>query len=283
MLFFSERHPLAGPVLLGLTLFLLAQLLLLAASGHVPRDFLTLACIEILLLLAGATIPLFLVVVALAPAFARLAEISNTTQPHVRGFMLSYIDKALTQMDGQLKSLQSGAGLSLAIAQVGEVDGWLPAFFAGAKGKYVGLDATVPSNYLSRWSGFIHHLDDYQPGVRIRVITSPLEDLERDVRANPDAAARLLEIHNAWGADLLCIDGQAVRALAERHQLPNSLVDLALWEDDYCLLWEGGIDRFTVRLCLGSDPMYGRVLKFVEAIEKQATSFARFVGNNGLS
>lgn len=281
LLNFSERHPLAGPFLLGLFLFLFAQLLLLVWWGHIPRDFLTLAAIEILLLLAGATIPLLLVLVAIAPAFARMVRISHMAQPHVRGFVQSYLDTTLTHMADQLKSLQSGAGLSLAVSQVGEVDGWLPAFFDSAQGQYVGLDATVPSTYLSRWRGFIEHLNAHQPGVRMRVITSPTGDLRKDVVANPDAARRLLKLHNQWEARLLCIDGQAVRSLAERHELPSTLVDLALWEGDYCLLWEGGVDRFTVRLCLESDPMYGRVAAFIEAIEEEAANFAQFTARHG--
>jgi hypothetical protein len=270
LLLSNERHPLAGPISLGLALFLLAQVVLLIGFGGIPSDFLGAAAVEVLLLLAGATIPLALVIVALGPVFAEVAGISRTAQPHSRIFVLDYLVASLREMHEQLKSLQSGAGLSLAIAEVGDVAGWIPTFFSNAGGAYVGFDATVPSEYLSRWNGYISHLDKYDPGVRMRVVTSAHDDLMTDIAANPDAIRHLQKVHDQWKARLLYIDGQAIRGLAEQHQLPSSLVDLALWEGDYCLLWDRGTDRFTVRLCFASDPMYGRVMELISDVEAQA-------------
>ncbi|HMJ72717.1 MAG TPA: hypothetical protein VK471_05035 [Solirubrobacterales bacterium] len=275
LLLSTERHPLAGPVALGLALFLLAQIALIVGFGGIPNDLLGVAAVEILLLLAGASIPLLLVIVALGPVFAEVAGISRTARPHSRIFARDYLVTSLRQMHEQLKSLQSGAGLSLAIADVGEVAGWIPTFFSNAWGVYVGFDATVPSEYLNRWAGYIRHLDSYEPGVRLRVVTSAYEDLAADITANPDAAKRLQEIHDQWQARLLYVDGQDLRALAEQHQLPSSLVDLALWEGDYCLLWDRGTDRFTVRLCFESDPMYGRVMELISDVEAQAVPLAQ--------
>jgi hypothetical protein len=275
LLLSNERHPLAGPVALGLGLFLLAQVVLFIGFGGIPSDFLGAAAVEILLLFAGATIPLVLVILALGPVFAEVAGISRTAQLNSRIFVLDYLVTSLRQMHEQLKSLQSGAGLSLAIAEVGEVAGWIPTFFSNARGAYVGFDAALPSEYLNRWHGYIHHLDGYEPGVRMRVVTSGHDDLMADIAANPDAAGRLQEIHDDWKARLLYIDGQTIRSLAERHQLPSSLVDLALWEGDYCLLWDRGTDRFTVRLCFESDPMYSRVMELISDVEAQATPLSQ--------
>ncbi len=275
LLLSNERHPLAGPVALGLALFLFAQVVFFIGFGAIPSDFLGAAAVEILLLFAGATIPLVLVIVALGPVFTEVAGISRTAQPHSRIFALDYLVASLRQMHEQLKSLQSGAGLSLAIAEVGEVAGWIPTFFSNARGAYVGFDATVPSEYLNRWHGYIRHLDRYEPGVRMRVVTSARDDLMADIAEYPDAARRLQEIHDHWKARLLYIDGQTIRGLAEQHQLPSSLVDLALWEGDYCLLWDRGTDRFTVRLCFKSDPMYSRVMELISDVEAQAVPFSQ--------
>jgi len=282
LLLSTERHPLAGPVALGLVLFLLAQVILFVGFGGIPSDLLGAAAVEVLLLLAGAAIPLLLVIVALGPVFVEVAGISRTAQSHSRIFARDYLVAVLRQMHDQLKSLQSGSGLSLAIAEVGEVAGWIPTFFANAEGRYVGFDATVPSEYLKRWYGFVDHLDGYEPGVRMRVITSARDDLLADIDVNPEAVHRLQEIHDRWGAQLLHIDSQAIRQLAEQHRLPSSLVDLALWEGDYCLLWDRGTDRFTVRLCLASDPMYDRVLRLVANVEAQAIPLADLMGRAGL-
>ena len=274
LLLSTERHLLAGPVALGLALFLLAQVILFVGFGGIPSDLLGVAAVEVLLRLAGAAIPLLLVTVALGPVFVEVAGISRTAQSHSRIFARDYLVALLRQMHNQLKSLQTGSGLSLAIAEVGEV--------ANARGSYVGFDATVPSEYLERWHGFIRHLDGYEPGVRMRVITSARDDLLADIAANPDAARQLQETHDRWEAQLLHIDSQAIRKLAEQHQLPSSLVDLAMWGGDYCLLWDRGTDRFTVRLCLVSDPMYDRVLRLITDVEAQAIPLDHLMGREGL-
>jgi hypothetical protein len=158
--------------------------------------------------------------------------------------------------------------------------GWMPTFFSSASGKYVGFDSSVPSEYLSRWRGYIRHLQDYEPGVRFRVITSRDADLASDIALRPQAAMQLQRIHNDLEADLLCLDEEEVRALAEKRQLPGSIMNLAFWEDDYCLLWERGVDRFTIRLVLAEDPMYRRVCDFVAEVEASAVPLVRSIGKH---
>lgn len=112
----------------------------------------------------------------------------------------------------------------------------------------------------------------------MRIVTAPVEALEEDLRRHPEAAHRLQEMHDAWGARLLFIDREDVRALAEKHRLPASLVDLAVWEGDYCLLWEWGLNQFTVRLCYSDDPTYDRVMALVVAVEQAAVPLGHMLG-----
>lgn len=157
----------------------------------------------------------------------------------------------------------------------------MPTFFSSAKGKYVGFDSSVPSEYLSRWRGYLRHLEVYEPGVRFRVITAPEERLASDISTRPQAARQLQRLHDALEADLLCLDEGIVGELAEKRRLPSSsIVNLAFWEDDYCLLWERGTDRFTIRLVLADDPMYARVREFVSEVEAQAVPLAVLLGEH---
>lgn len=267
----SERHALLGPLALGLALFLLAQVLLLLAFGGIPHDLPTAAAVEILLLLAGASIPLLLLMVVFGSAFIQVAEISRAARYPARIFVLHYLKASLGVMQEQLECLQSGEGLSLAIAEIDEIAGWVPTFFSSAKGKYVGFDSSVPSYYLDRWAGYLRHLEAYEPGVRLRVISSPKNELVADIDAHPECAKRLQAIHDELEADLLCLEERRIRELAESHKLPSSsVVNLALWEDDFCLLWERGEARFVVRLALVDGPNYQRVRDFVADVEAEA-------------
>jgi hypothetical protein len=269
----SERHALLGPIGLGLVLFLLAQGLLILFFGGIPHDLVTLIAVEVVLLLAGASVPLLLVTIAFGSAFVQVAEISRTARNPDRIFVIvrHYLLTSLGVMKEQLQCLQSGEGLSLAIAEMDEVAGWIPTFFSSAEGKYVGFDSSVPSYYLQRWDGYVRYLQEYEPGVRLRVITSPEDALLADIDAHPESAKRLQEVHDKMEADLVCLDERRVRKLAEKHKLPSSsVVDLALWEDDYCLLWERGEDRFTVRLALTEGPNYRRVRSFIADVEAEA-------------
>jgi len=185
--------------------------------------------------------------------------------------VLHYLKTSLEVMQEQLQCLQSGEGLSLAIAEMDEVAGWVPTFFSSAKGKYVGFDSSVPSYYIKRWSGYIRYLQNHEPGVRLRVITSPREDLLADIHTHPEQAKQLQKIHDDLKADLVALEEDEVKRLAERHKLPSSSVlNLALWEDEYCLLWERGEDRFTVRLALVDGPVYQRIKGFVAEVEAEA-------------
>lgn len=276
----SERHAFIGPVGLGLALFLLIQVVLWNGFGGIPHDLVSAVAVEVLLLLGAVSIPLLLVLVAFGPVFAQVIDISRTAQHPSRIFVGQYLVASLRVMHDQLKSLQSGAGLSLAIAEMDEGAGWMPTFFSSAGGKYVGFDSSVPSEYLSRWRGYICHLEDYEPGVRFRVITSPQVDLAADIATRPQAARQLQRIHDGLEADLLCLDEETVKHLAEKRQLPNSIMNLAFWEDDYCLLWERGVDRFTIRLVLAEDPVYGRVRAFVAEVEAKAVPLGRLIGKH---
>ncbi len=271
MLRASERHALLGPIALGLVLFLLAQGLLLLAFGGIPHDLPTLAAIEILLLFVGTLIPLILLTVAFGSVFLQVAEISRTADYPARIFVIHYLKTSLGVMQEQLQCLQSGEGLSLAIAEMDEVAGWVPTFFSSAKGRYVGFDSSVPSYYLQRWAGYIRYLQDYEPGVRLRVITSPKAELLADIHAHPECAKELQAIHDKLEADLVCLEEGRVKALAENHKLgSSSVVNLALWEDDYCLLWERGEARFVVRLAMMDGPNYQRVRDFIADVEAEA-------------
>lgn len=274
LLFANEQHPVFGPIAVGLTLFFLAQLVLFALFGGIPNELPGAIAVESLLLLAGATIPLVLLTIAFRRVFVRVAELSQVVQPPSRGIVLDHLDTTLQLMRDQLESLQSSTGLSLSMGDINEVSGWIPTFFSQANGSYVGFDATLPSQYFKRLDPFLRHLDEYPSGVRLRVVTSRTEDLEEDLKRHPDAMERLQRLHDSWGARLLFLDCDEVRALAEEHRLPDSLVDLALWEGDYCLLWEWGMNRFTVRLCYANDPTYDRVLTLIDAVEQAAIPFA---------
>lgn len=274
LLLASERHPAFGSVVFGLVLFVLAQVVLFALFGGIPNDLLAAIAVELLLLLAGAAIPLVLLTIAFRRIFARVAELSQVAQSPSRAILLDHLDRTLRLVRDQLGSLQSGTGLSLSLGDMDEVSGWIPTFFSGATGPYVGLDATLPSDYLGRLDPFLRHLDEYRPGVRLRIVTAPTEDLEEDLRCHPEAVDHLQEMHDAWGARLLFMDREEVRVLAEKHRLPGSLVDLALWEGDYCLLWEWGMNQFTVRLCYSDDPTYDQVMALVAAVEEAAVPLA---------
>lgn len=276
----SERHAFIGPVGLGLGLFLLVQIVLWKGFGGIPHDLGSVAAVEVLLLLAAGSVPLLLVLVAFGPVFAQVVDISRTAQHPSRIFVGQYLVASLGVMHDQLKSLQSGAGLSLAIAEMDEGAGWMPTFFSSASGKYVGFDSSVPSEYLSRWRGYIRHLEEYEPGVRFRVITSPDDELMADMASRPQAARQLQRIHDDLEADLLCLDEGTVKALAEKRRLPGSIMNLAFWEEDYCLLWERGVDRFTIRLVLAEDPMYARVCDFVSEVEASAVPLVRLIGKH---
>lgn len=274
LLLASERHSIVGPVGLGLAVFLAAQVVLFAFFGGLPHDPLGAVVLELLVLITGVTIPLILVMIAFRKAFQKVLVISRTATPRAREFLIDHLGRTLDGMHEQLKSLQSGTGLSLAVADLEEVGGWIPTFFSQAQGVYVGFDATTPSEYVRRWRPYLHYLDQYKPGVRLRVVTASTEDLESDLVAHPEAASQLQAMHDAWGARLLCMDGDAVRELAEGLRLPSSLVDLAFWEGDYCLLWERGTDRFTVRLCYAGEPTYERVSMLIHAVERAARPLA---------
>ena len=260
----SERHLFIGPLVLGF--------------GGIPHDLAAASAVEVVLLLAGASIPLILVAIAFGPVFAQVAGISHTAQHPLRTFIRHYLVTSLGVMQDQFASLQSGAGLSLAVAEMDEVAGWVPTFFSSAQGKYVGFDSSLPDEYLKRWTGYLRHLEQYEPGVRLRVITSPEADLISDIASHPAGAKHLQDVHDEMKAALLCLDESTVRHLAESHRLPNSVVDLALWEGDYCLLWERGEERFTVRLVFADDPVYKRVQQFVADVEDKAKPLTTFMG-----
>lgn len=249
-----------------------AQALLLLIFGGLPHNLPATVAVEIVLLLAGALISLLLVMVAFRSAFLKVIEISRTAHNRAQTFVLvrHYLTTSLGVMQEQLKALH-GEGLSLAIAEMDEVAGWIPTFFSSAKGKYVGFDSSVPSYYLKRWEGYIRHLQSHEPGVRLRVITSPRQDLLDDIQEHPESARNLQEIHDDLHADLVCLDQAAVEKLAEKHKLPSSsVVSLALWEEDYCLFWEQGKERFTVRLALADGSHFPKLLDFITEVEAQA-------------
>lgn len=274
----SERHLFIGPLSLGFVLFGIAQAILVLGFGGIPHDLAAASAVEIVLLLAGVSIPLILVTVAFGPVFAKVAGISRTAQHPLRTFIRHYLVTSLGVMQDQFASLQSGAGLSLAIAEMDEVSGWVPTFFSSAQGKYVGFDSSLPDEYLKRWSGYLRHLEHYEPGVRLRVVTSLETDLISDIASHPASAKHLQGVHDDMTAVLLCLDEREVRHLAESHRLPYSVVDLALWEEDYCLLWERGDERFTVRLVFADDPVFKRVQEFVSDVEAKAKPLTTFMG-----
>lgn len=204
----SERHPFLGPVLLGLALWALLQGVLWIGFGSIPHTPAAVLGAETVLLLAGASIPLLLVIVAFYSAFVEVARISQSARSPGRVFDLvrDYLATSLSAMKEQLQCLQ-GEGLSIAIA---------------------------------------------------------------DIDAHPESARQLQEIHDKLGADLLCLDEKKVEDLAEKHKLSASVVNLALWEEDFCLLWERGKKRFMVRLALVDGPNYPKVCDFVREVEAEA-------------
>ncbi len=110
--------------------------------------------------------------------------------------------------------------------------------------------------------------------MRLRVITSPEAALRGDIDAHPENARKLRKIHDDLEAEFVHLDEERVKVLAEKHKLPPaSVVNLALWEDDYCLLWERGEKRFTVRLALVDGPTYPNVRDFVCEVEEAAKPF----------
>lgn len=88
LLLAGERHPVVGPVGLGLLLFALTQVVLFALFGGIPNELLSAVAVELLLLLAGATIPLVLLAIAFRTTFVQVAELSRAANPQSRPVVL---------------------------------------------------------------------------------------------------------------------------------------------------------------------------------------------------
>ncbi len=252
----------------AILLFLLAQFLLFPAH-LLPGSATGRAGVEFAAIVFVAGVPVAITVAALFPELRVLIDIVGRSNNPGRATIVKFLEDRLTSLDDNLKGLR-GVGEDFDAIDIAT---WFRLCFETLRGRYVGTDHHVPSEWRELYEELLLAHRGYvaRTGVEdsTRVILSDVTGLRTDRNAHQSEFEWFLEQHKP---DILArrLDRSKAQELAEQCGLDTT--DLGFWEGELALLFLASPDKRHIRLRMvfPGEPEYKRCADYIRQVERRA-------------
>jgi SAM-dependent methyltransferase len=189
--------------------------------------------------------------------------------PQARGIMVKFLEKVLDESFTTMAQLRKPAGVVLSRDKAESV--YKDCFEFGGR-KYVGSDGNVPSVFFALYRDYLTAQEKYTSSKgSTRILVVAKDDLNHDYLVNSKAFMDLWGWHLRMGCELLQVDPNIARDIAEKNQLWTT--DIGLWQD-YALLFKpvnsGSEPRIKLSMVFKGEEQYQNVFKYYYAVLEKA-------------
>jgi hypothetical protein len=268
----NEGHPIAMHIAVGAVLVVCIDGAFFTLVQPTPGTAVLLTA-EAAILLLGVSLPIAISVLAFRRAFLILLRITQSASGRGVAPRLKFVEEELRRLDRNLSDLRH-AGVLL---EMSDVAAWVrDRCFSVAAGRYVGTDPTPPSvfadqlgEYLSAHAAYLERrgIDDSS-----RICMTSLADLRSDVLDNPADFAEFVKWHRDNRVELFHMEPERALEIARDCGMPG-VIDLAYWDDEYCLLWGESRAGVTVRVAFAGEETFAKAVEFIERVGREAGPF----------
>ncbi len=238
--------------------------------------------------LAGALvsllIPTALTAVALRHEVSLVFGILEGVPAHQVGLWLRLVKEELVDLKNNLDDLRFG-GERLESAKASE---WVARrIFAITRGRYVGIDNTLPSRFRGLYDDYLNaqlaYLSRTAQASSCRIFILEPSDLEQDGKSSPDDIRWLRDWHDTNKVRLVFCTPQDAAECADRLGL-DVYLNIAYWDSEAALLWlyERDVNYVRLRLALSGENSFRKCHDYVERLEACSVEIEEFCDQHNL-
>lgn len=193
--------------------------------------------------------------------------------PQARGVTVKFIANVLGDCRTTLSQLQKPEGAILDRDKAESV--YKDCFEFGGR-NYVGTDSNVPSVFFVLYRDYLTAQERYTDAkASQRILVVAKDDLNHDYVVNSDVFMKLWSWHLRKGCELLQVDPDSAKDIAEENGLWTT--DVGLWED-YALLFKpensGGEPRIRLSIVFKGEEQYENVNKYFNSLLERTHGIA---------